>query len=69
MVAALLQPGITLLEDASAGNGVVLTTGADFRGVTVPEAPATSTPGAEATTTTVVGIAPPAQTPPGETCT
>jgi hypothetical protein len=68
MVAAILQPGVALLEDASAGNGVVLTTGADFRGITLPEAPATSAPGAEVTTTTAVGIAPPEQTPPGEAC-
>jgi hypothetical protein len=68
MVAALLQPGVALLEDESAGNGVVLTTGADFRGITVPEAPATTAPSEAATTTTAVGIAPPEQSPPGETC-
>lgn len=69
LVALIMQPGVKLVEDASAGNGVVLTTGADFRGITLPEATTTvAPPGPVATTTTVVGVAPPEAAPPGEAC-
>ncbi len=64
LVATFLQPGVVLTEDAAAGKGVVLTTGADFRGVTLPTEPTVAVDAP--TTTAAIGVAPPAQAPPGE---
>ncbi|MEZ5235009.1 MAG: LCP family protein [Acidimicrobiales bacterium] len=67
LVASYLQPGVNLLEDATVGRGVVLVTGADWVGITVPEV--VEDPAATgATTTTVVGVTPPGVPPPGITC-
>ncbi|MGD9755726.1 MAG: LytR C-terminal domain-containing protein, partial [Acidimicrobiia bacterium] len=67
LVASYLQPGVNLLEDATVGSGVVLVTGADWVGITVPEV--VEDPAATgATTTTVVGVTPPGVPPPGITC-
>lgn len=68
LVASYLQPGVNLVEDATVGTGVVLVTGADWVGITVPEVVDTGEVGAEATTTTVVGVTPPGVPPPGVVC-
>ena len=54
-----------LLEDVSAGSGVIVVTGGDFAGLVDPPA---AMPPAEQTTSSVVGITPPAHTPPGQNC-
>lgn len=65
LLAGYLQPGVNLVVDPTVGGGLVLTTGADFVGITVPEVVVA---GGDASTTTAVGVAPPGQAPPGETC-
>ena len=69
LLASYLQSGLNMIEDPTVGEGVVLTTGADYVGITVPEGAANpADPAAGATTITVVGIAPPATAPPGTVC-
>lgn len=71
-LASVLQPGVQLVEDATATDAVVLITGADFSGITVPgDATAGETPtdtGSATTTSTAVGVAPPEQAPAGADC-
>jgi LCP family protein required for cell wall assembly len=69
LVAGYLQPGVAMQEDGSVGRGVVLVTGADYVGISVPDTTVPDTTAApEATTTTAVGVAPPGTPPPGVTC-
>ena len=69
LVASYLQPGVNLVEDGTVGSGVVLVTGADWVGITVPEVVDTGAAAdPEATTTTVVGVTPPGVPPPGVIC-
>jgi len=67
-VAGYLQSGVNLIEDPTVGQGVVLTTGADFMGVTVPETTESTVAGTAGPATTVVGVAPPGVPPPGVRC-
>jgi len=65
VLAGFLQPGVPLVRDATLGRGVVLTTGADFVGITVPDTPAGD---GEADPDEPVGVAPPGTPPPGVRC-
>lgn len=67
VLASYLQPGVELVEDRGLGRGLVLVTGADFVGITVPETTSTASDDAAASGIGV-GVTPPGTPPPGVTC-